>query len=171
MDHYQAKIILVDDDEIDARIVKSAFEKQRIANPLIVARDGIEALDILRSETNQAGPLLILLDLNMPRMGGIEFLDELRADPLLRHHVVFVLTTSKADEDKFAAYERHVAGYLVKSEAGRDLMNHLPLLQQYLITVHLPKLDGLSKSDDDTHRVDTNAIAAAIQDVTPTSIG
>jgi len=140
-------ILLVDDDDIDRRIVLAGLKQTRIANPVVVADDGVHALEILRGENGMQPlpqPCFVLLDLNMPRMNGIEFLDALRADAALKHTVVFMLSTSKADSDKMAAYDRHVAGYLVKSEAGRDFMNHLPLLQNYLVTVHFPTPQALA---------------------------
>ena len=94
------KILLVEDDEVDAESVRRAFRKQRIANPITHAANGIEALKILRGDETQPAlkqPFLILLDLNMPKMDGIEFLEELRRDESLRESIVFVLSTS--DED------------------------------------------------------------------------
>ncbi len=140
-------LLLVDDDEIDRRVVQTAFKRQRIANPVVVAEDGVQALEMLRGENGHTpitAPCFVLLDLNMPRMNGIEFLDAIRADAALKHTVVFMLSTSKAESDKMAAYDRHVAGYLVKSEAGRDFMNHLPLLENYLIAVHFPGSENLA---------------------------
>lgn len=134
-------ILLVDDDDVDVRVVKRALHKQCINNPMVVARDGVEALEVLRGEDGHPPliqPLLILLDLNMPRMGGLEFLDELRNDPKLSKSIVFVLTTSNDERDRDAAYTKHVAGYLLKSEAGRDLMNHTPLLERFLLNVQFP---------------------------------
>ena len=107
-------LLLVEDDDVDAMGVERALEKRRIANTLVRARDGIEALEFLRGG-KVARPFLILLDLNMPRMGGLEFIRTVRADPELCDSVVFVLTTSKSDEDLAAAYRAHVAGYMVKS--------------------------------------------------------
>lgn len=134
-------LLLVDDDDVDVRIVKRSLQKQRINNPLVVARDGVEALEILRGQDGHPPlkqPLLILLDLNMPRMGGLEFLQELRADPMLSNSIVFVLTTSNDQRDRDSAYDSNVAGYLLKSKAGRDLMNHFPLLERYLLSVQFP---------------------------------
>ena len=135
------KILLVDDDDVDVRIVKRALSRQKINNPLVVARDGLEALEALRGNDDTPPleqPLLILLDLNMPRMGGLEFLTELRSDPKLAKSIVFVLTTSNDERDRHAAYSSNVAGYLLKSEAGRDLMNHFPLFERFLMSVQFP---------------------------------
>jgi CheY-like chemotaxis protein len=96
-------ILLVEDDKVDVLAIKRSFRDLTIANPLIVAHNGIEALEHLRGENGRekiAAPCLIMLDLNLPRIGGIEFLDVLRSDPSLRRHLVFVMTTSAADEDR-----------------------------------------------------------------------
>src|SRR3984885_10364591 len=96
----RTNILLVDDDEIDVMNVRRAFEKGKIENPLFHAGDGIEALEVLRGGTMPPERRLVLLDLNMPRMNGIEFLRELRADPALQSTAVVVLTTSRAERDQ-----------------------------------------------------------------------
>lgn len=137
-------ILLVEDDEIDAEAVKRALAKKRIANPITVASNGLIALDRLRG-TNGAEklprPFMILLDLNMPQMNGIEFLQELREDAELHDSIVFVLTTSNADQDKVAAYEKHIAGYIVKSQAGEDFMKVMNLVEFYYRYVEFPPGD------------------------------
>ena len=134
-------ILLVDDDEIDVQVVLRAFQERRIANPISVAHDGVEALEIMRGENGREKiqhPYLVLLDINMPRMNGFEFLDEIRNDPALRKTVVFMLTTSEADEDMMRAYERNVAGYIVKGRAGSDFLQATELLELYWKLVELP---------------------------------
>lgn len=111
-------ILLVDDDEVDCMNVERAFKKSNIQNPLHIAHDGLEALDMLRG-TNDVDkitptPRIILLDINMPKMNGLEFLKEIRADKELHNLSVFVMTTSNSDKDKIEAYEYNVAGYIVK---------------------------------------------------------
>ena len=141
MQDLNVKVLLVDDDDIDVRVVQRAFQRQRISNEITVARDGREAIEILRGSADHyplMPPYLVLLDLNMPRMNGIEFLNELRADPRLHQTPVFVLTTSSDERDIDAAYGQHVAGYLLKSEAGRDFMNFMPLLDKYLVSIQFP---------------------------------
>src|SRR5690606_3515074 len=91
----QVNILLVEDDEIEAEAVIRAFQKHALPNPITVAQDGIEALSILRHQAQwHANPYMILLDLNMPRMSGIEFLHEIRQDSQLKRSIIFVLTTS-----------------------------------------------------------------------------
>jgi CheY-like chemotaxis protein len=135
------KILLVDDDEGDAKAVQRAFTKARIANPFCRAIDGIEALDVLRGDNGREkikGPILMLVDLNMPRMNGIELIAALRADPALHKTIVFVLTTSHRDEDMAAAYDLNVAGYIVKEKAGEDFLRLFGLIDSYWRIVELP---------------------------------
>jgi len=135
-------LLLVEDDEVDVQGLKRAFSKSRIGNPITVARDGIEALEILRGENGQtklAKPHLILLDLNMPRMNGLEFLDAIRADEDLKASVVFMITTSKAEEDKARAYEKNVAGYIVKQDPANTFMQAVALLEHYWKIVEFPE--------------------------------
>jgi CheY-like chemotaxis protein len=129
-------LLLVEDDNIDAMSVQRALRKAKIINPLFRARDGEEALDILW-DGSVPRPVLILLDLNMPRMGGLEFLRELRQDPALHSLVVFVLTTSDDKDDKFAAYEEHVAGYIVKHRTGRGFEGLTEVLGAYWRVVEM----------------------------------
>ncbi len=110
-------ILLVEDDEVDVMNVKRAFKKNNVTNPLFVCHNGLEALQFLREKVESAPydlPKIILLDLNMPKMGGIEFLRELRNDVQLKHLSVFVMTTSNEDKDKVDAYNLNVAGYILK---------------------------------------------------------
>ena len=135
-------LLLVEDDEVDVQGFKRAFAKSRIGNPITVARDGIEALEILRGENGQAKlakPHLILLDLNMPRMNGLEFLAAIRADEDLKASVVFMITTSKAEEDKARAYEKNVAGYIVKQDPANTFMQAVALLEHYWKIVEFPE--------------------------------
>lgn len=116
-------ILLVEDDEIDVEAIRRVFAKRRVANPLYVAHDGVAALQLLRGESHSDAipqPCVILLDLNMPRMNGLEFLDHLRRDERLKDCVVFVLTTSNSDRDRTASYAKYVAGYLLKADADEE---------------------------------------------------
>ncbi len=139
IDYKSASILLVEDDDVDAMSVKRAFARMRIANPIIRAKDGIEALEILQGG-NIKHPYLILLDLNMPRMGGIELLNHIRNDSKLETSVVFVLTTSKDDEDKLAAYKQHIAGYIVKERLDEGFEELVKMLDHYWKLVELPTL-------------------------------
>jgi CheY-like chemotaxis protein len=134
-------ILLVDDAAIDVIAIRRSFWQLKIANPLAVACNGLEALDILRGNNGQAkleAPYLILLDLNMPRMGGIEFLDELRRDPALRRTLVFVMTSSAADEDRELAYDKNIAGYVMKPTSGEGLTRAISALEGYWRAIEFP---------------------------------
>jgi CheY-like chemotaxis protein len=134
-------ILLVDDDKVDAMVVKRSFRELKIANPIIEARNGIEALQLLRGENGYekvGEPVLVLLDLNMPRMGGIEFLEELRRDPLLCTTLVFVMTTSDAEEDRRLAYQKNVAGYVLKNHLGPSFLEAIGMLEHYWRVIEFP---------------------------------
>jgi len=130
--------VIVDDDEIAVMGLKRSLSKLGMKNPIAVAGDGREALDLLRAESSGVKrPYVILLDLNMPRMGGLEFLERLREDRELSDCVVFVLTTSDAPEDIAAAYAKKVAGYIVKLETAANEMTLLSMLDAYTDVVRL----------------------------------
>jgi CheY-like chemotaxis protein len=134
-------MLLVEDDEVDAEAVVRAFRKQKISNPFTIVPDGIEAFNALRGEGGYARitrPYLILLDINMPRMNGVEFLQELRQDVELRQSIVFVITTSSRDEDVLAAYNEQIAGYILKSIVGEDFTNLITMLEMYWRIVEFP---------------------------------
>ena len=131
MDEHALNILLVDDDEIDVMTVKRAFSKANIANKLFIATDGIEALELLRSDGVPAERRLMLLDLNMPRMSGIELLREIRADPALQALTVIVLTTSNEDRDRVEAYRLNVAGYLLKPVTFHAFAEVMVTLNKY----------------------------------------
>jgi len=127
-------ILLVEDDEVDVMNVQRAFKKNAITNPLHIAGNGQEALARLRGEgvpRLEPTPAIILLDLNMPRMNGIEFLEALRDDAQLRAISVFVLTTSNHDQDKLAAYNFNVAGYILKPVEQEQFVDAVAALDAY----------------------------------------
>ncbi|WP_219017694.1 response regulator [Shewanella algae] len=134
----EVTILLVDDDDVDFMAVQRAMQQLRLLNPLVRARDGLEALEML-GDGRVRCPYLILLDLNMPRMNGLEFLSHIRNDPVLSLSVVFVLTTSSADEDKVEAYKHHVAGDMVKHEISDGFYNIFNMLESYWRIVELPE--------------------------------
>lgn len=106
-------ILLVEDDDLDARTVQRALRELHVANPVARVIHGEEALAWLRDPAS-GPPCLILLDLNLPVMSGIEFLQAAKADPALRRIPVVVLTTSRLEADRLASFEFSVAGYMVK---------------------------------------------------------
>lgn len=131
-------ILLVEDDKIDVKNVERALRKNNLSNPLFVAANGLEALQMLRDGTVPGYRRLILLDLNMPKMNGIEFLRALRADPALANSTVVVLTTSNDDRDKFDAYNLHVAGYLLKPVTLLNFVELMATLNNYWALVEMP---------------------------------
>jgi CheY-like chemotaxis protein len=134
-------ILLVEDDDGDAKAVQRAFQKAKIANPVLRAVDGIDALEIMRGTNGKAklsSPYVLLADLNMPRMNGIRLVEALREDNDLRRTIVFVLTTSRREEDIKSAYDLNVAGYISKSTAGQDFLNLVNLVDCYGRIVELP---------------------------------
>jgi CheY-like chemotaxis protein len=131
-------ILLVEDDEVDVLNVKRAFEKNRIMNPLFIASNGIEALDMLRTAKVPQNRRLVLLDLNLPKMNGIEFLRELRGDSELGSIPVVVLTTSDAEKDKIEAFKLNVGGYLVKPVTFPGFADLMATLNKYWTLVDMP---------------------------------
>ena len=138
MDDRRLNILLVEDDELDVMNVQRAFKKNNIVNPLHVAGNGLEALEKLRGDSIPRDRRLILLDLNMPKMGGIEFLKELRADPDLRATTVVVLTTSDEERDKVKAYDLNVAGYILKPVTLAAFIEIMAALNKYWSVNELP---------------------------------
>ena len=138
MDERVLTILLVEDDEVDVMTVKRAFKKANIANPVHVASNGVEALQMLRDGSLPETRRLILLDLNMPRMNGIEFLRELRKDPELANLTVVVLTTSNEDRDRVDAYQLNVAGYLLKPVTFHDFAEVMATLNKYWTLMEMP---------------------------------
>lgn len=138
MNEKMLNILLVEDDQVDVMNVKRAFEKNRIANPLFVAGNGLEALEMLRANIVPEDRRLVLLDLNMPKMSGLEFLRDLRADPRLHPTVVIVLTTSNDERDKIEAYNLNVAGYLLKPVTFVNFVEVMAALNKYWTLVELP---------------------------------
>lgn len=137
MPSHELDILLVDDDEVDVMTVQRAFAAARITNTVHVASNGIEALAKLRGGT--IGPRrLVLLDLNMPRMNGIEFLREVRADPELHSTSVVVLTTSNEERDKVDAYQFNVAGYLLKPVTFGNFVDLMIVLDKWWTLVEMP---------------------------------
>jgi len=131
-------VLLVEDNAVDVMGVKRAFSQSKLTNRIVVASDGRDALNKLRDGKSIARPYVILLDLNMPRMGGVEFLKEARNDPELRSSVIFVLTTSSTAEDKARAYAHSIAGYIVKGKEEGSFINTASLFDHYTKTVDLP---------------------------------
>ena len=126
-------ILLVEDDEVDVMNVKRAFKKNHILNPLHVAENGLVALNMLTGNGVEQIPFprIILLDLNMPKMGGIEFLKKLRNNDRFKSISVFVMTTSNEDRDKIEAYKLNVAGFIIKPLSINSFVQSVSILNNY----------------------------------------
>jgi CheY-like chemotaxis protein len=139
MDDRVINILLVEDDEVDVMTVKRAFAKNNISNPLYVAHNGIEALEMLRrGEPIPSQRRLILLDVNMPKMNGIEFLRELRADPALQQACVVMMTTSNEERDRIEAFKLNVAGYLLKPVTYQQFAEVMSTINKYWALMEMP---------------------------------
>ena len=141
MDDKLLHILLVDDDEVDVMNVQRAFKKNNISNPLYIANNGLEALDLLRGRGGKPIPgsrRLVLLDLNMPKMNGLEFLRAIREDPDLRALTVVVLTTSDDERDRIEAYNLNVAGYILKPVTFTAFVEAMATLNKYWTINELP---------------------------------
>ena len=137
----EVQFLIVDDDQVSIMSIERAIKKLRLVNPLRTASNGQEALDILRGEHGQKqieAPYVVILDLDMPEMNGIEFLEEIRKDPDLRSAVIFVLTASDAPEDVTLAYEKNIAGYVVKENAYDTFRQTLSMIDTFSSVVVLP---------------------------------
>jgi CheY-like chemotaxis protein len=134
-------ILLVEDDDVAAEAVTRSLARNGVNFPVVWVEDGLAALSVLRGQSVRREiqrPRIVLLDLNMPRMNGFEFLAALRADENLQDEVVFVLTTSDIDGDRTRAYREQIAGYMVKSDVGPQFAKLAGLFLAYRDAVCLP---------------------------------
>nr|WP_225986592.1 response regulator [Rufibacter sp. LB8] len=132
--------MLVEDDQVDVANVLRAFKAQGIENLVQVAADGREALELLQQQQAMAKPLpkIILLDLNLPHMNGLEFLQEIRKDDHLKACSVFVMSSSTTEQDLLAAYELNVAGYIQKPVLYESFLEMVTTLNSYWNLIELP---------------------------------
>jgi CheY-like chemotaxis protein len=139
----QVNLILVEDDEVDVMNVQRALRKNNIHTSLYVVANGLEALDLLRQGSlgkpeNLARNCLIWLDLNMPKMGGLEFLKILRAHEHFKRIPVIVLTTSDQEQDRIEAYNLNVAGYILKPVTFSKFVGVVATLNDYWMLCETP---------------------------------
>lgn len=134
----RANILIVDDDEVSVMAIRRALDQHGIKSPVTRASDGLEALEMLASGVIPT-PRLLLLDINMPRMTGLEFLATIRKQPRLRNQVIFVMTTSDAPQDIVEAYSHQIAGYILKEDAYRSIGRAVEMLGAYIDVVALEK--------------------------------
>jgi CheY-like chemotaxis protein len=130
-------ILLVEDDHVDVLSVKRAFKELKITNPLQVVGNGEAGLEWLRDEHNPK-PCLILLDLNMPRMNGLEFLKVTKSDETLRRIPVIVLTSSKGEQELLETFDHGVAGYMVKPANYLQLVEVMRVIDLYWTISEIP---------------------------------
>jgi len=130
-------ILLVEDDTIDIMTVKRALKELRISNELIVRGNGEDALEYLKNE-DSVMPCIVLLDLNMPRMNGIEFLKAAKQDDRIRMLPIVVLTTSNQDQDKVESFMLSVAGYMVKPVSYINFVEVMKTIDMYWTISDMP---------------------------------
>jgi CheY-like chemotaxis protein len=142
-------ILVADDDEEDRMLARDALEESRLVNPIYFVNDGVELLDFLHHRGGYADmgaaprPGLILLDINMPRLGGLDALREIKRDPDLRRIPVVILTTSRADEDIFRSYDLGVNSFISKPVTFEGLVSVMRLLGRYWF-----EIVDLARGDD-----------------------
>jgi CheY-like chemotaxis protein len=145
-------ILLLEDDTVDAMTVKRALKEIKVLNPLVRTANGEEALAYLREEKNEK-PCVILLDLNMPKMNGIEFLKVAKADEALKKIPAIVLTTSKDDQDWVQSFQLNVAGYIVKPIDYLKFVEAIRIINLYWTLSELP--NGQQEITNENIQTDT----------------
>ncbi len=130
-------ILLVEDDRVDVMTVERALKELKVTNPLVHSANGEEALGYLRSESNKK-PCVILLDLNMPKMNGTEFLKVVKADDVLKRIPVIVLTTSREEQDVVESFNLSIAGYIVKPTDYKKFVEAIRAIDLYWTLSELP---------------------------------
>lgn len=131
-------ILIIDDDLVDAMTIKRAFKDINVPNRIDLVGNGEEALEFLRNDQNER-PCLIFLDLNMPKMSGIEFLRIIKKDEALKMIPIVVLTTSKDEHDKLDSFKLGVAGYMVKPVDYQKFIDVIKTIELYWTLSELPK--------------------------------
>lgn len=131
-------ILLIEDDEVDVMTVKRCFKELNIPNKIITAINGKEAYETLLNRNNRPNPSLILLDINMPIMSGLEFLKKLKNIEQYKHIPVVMLTSSREEEDIMRCYQLGIAGYLIKPLEYKDFVKSFAILNEYWSMSELP---------------------------------
>jgi len=127
-------ILLVEDNPGDVRLIKEVFKDGKVVNTLTVAKDGMDAMAILKDSSKEL-PDLILLDLNLPRKKGLEVLDDIKRDPNLKRIPVIVLTTSSAEEDIIKSYDLYASAYLTKPVELNEFITVIRNLENFWLSV------------------------------------
>jgi CheY-like chemotaxis protein len=145
MNSSDVKILLVEDDDIDANAVLRGLALAKVGNQVVRAREGAEALDILLGTNGRKKlqpPYLLLIDIRMPKLNGLDLVREIRSNRMLQRTIIFVLTTSDNDLDLTAAYDAHVAGYIVKSNGEDQFLKFANMLEYYMMIVTPPPVEA-----------------------------
>lgn len=137
MSNSDKAVLLVEDDRVDAMTVKRAFKQIKVPNPLFHVENGEEALEFLRDESKPT-PMIILLDLNMPKMNGVEFLQVVKNDEELKQIPVIVLTTSKEQQDRVNTFKFSIAGYMIKPVDYQQFVEMVKTIRVYWNMSQLP---------------------------------
>jgi CheY-like chemotaxis protein len=137
MKHASKPILLIEDDSVDVMTVQRALKEIGVGNPVVALEHGEAALAYLRAP-DSGRPCIILLDLNMPIMSGIEFLREAKHDAALRSIPVVVLTTSAEQHDKLSSFELGVAGYMAKPVDYRAFVEVMRQIDRYWTVSEMP---------------------------------
>ncbi len=130
-------ILVVEDDEVDVMTIRRAFQEIKVANPVVNMENGEAALAYL-GDPQSAQPCIILLDINMPVMNGIEFLGAVKRDDRLRSVPIIMLTTSAEEQDKARSFSLGVAGYMVKPVEYRKFVDMMQSIDRYWTISELP---------------------------------
>lgn len=134
-------ILLIEDDRVDAMTTERAMKELNVANELVHTINGEEGLDYLR-DTRKENPCIVLLDLNMPRMNGLEFLEIVKRDDCFKKIPVVVLMTSKEEKDKVDSFNLNVAGYMIKPVDYKQFVEVIRTINMYWTLSELP--DGVT---------------------------
>jgi two-component system response regulator len=138
-----ADILLVEDNPADVELTQRAFKKHNLSNRIHVARDGVEALEFLFSDESAPRELsVVLLDLKMPRMGGLEVLERMKADPRTRHLPVVMMTSSSEESDLIASYDLGANSYIVKPVDFENFTEAVRVIGTYWLLLNKPLVVG-----------------------------
>ena len=145
------RILLVEDNPHDIELTLAALEENRLANEVVVARDGVEALDYLHRRgifkmRTQGNPAVVLLDLKLPRVDGMEVLRQLKADPELRTIPVVMLTSSREEQDLLSSYNLGVNAYVVKPVDFSDFVQALSRLGLFWAVINEPPPGSVTRT-------------------------
>lgn len=148
MTSYIRPILLVEDDINDIELATAALRAGHLANPVIVARDGVEALEILELGGHDGhdanGPIVVLLDNKMPRMTGLELLQKMKSDARLKHIPVVMMTSSRAEPDLERAYALGVNAYVVKPVDFKEFTDAVKLVGRFWAILNEPPVQARS---------------------------